>query len=233
VRQTLTLIDYHDEDPEPTSNDSPKAIEVERLQEYLSQTLPNIVRQELKRAIDAALAPIEENLTSRLETIVRDCQENATRTFLQNFQPTFDQSSMANPFITEIQYPSGAQPSQEALVGRAPDVLAAYAVPPESTVQSWIEPGPKTFGPAGAPSDSAYYTDMSQPYQPLPSSGSWMTFPDPFNPDNAGSFNRNGMIGEGSDEDPLANESIQRYRGKGKGKSDAMFMNGGPEVYQG
>jgi hypothetical protein len=60
-----------------------------------------------------------------------------------------------------------------------------------------------------------------------------MTFPGAFNPDNAGGFNHDGMIGEGSGRDSLANESIQGYRGKGKGKADAMFMDGGPEGYQG
>ncbi|KAF2647126.1 hypothetical protein K491DRAFT_615105 [Lophiostoma macrostomum CBS 122681] len=167
---------YHDD--EPTNDDSPKAIEAERLQEYLSQTLPTIVRHELRRAIDAALAPIEENLTSRLETIVRDCQENATRTFLQNFQPYPSQSSMTYPpiaetypFNAETQYPLGTQSSQETSVSRTPDALAAYAVPPESTFHSWPEPalgGQSFFAPATAPSDSAYHSDMSRAYQYLP-----------------------------------------------------------------
>lgn len=215
---------YGDEDSEPTTNDSPKVIEVERLQEYLSQTLPNIVRQELKRAIDAALAPIEENLTSRLETIVRDCQENATRTFLQSFQPSLDQCSMVQPFMTETQYTSGIQSVNESFPGSAPDALAAYAVPPESAPQSWLGPSQSCYRLTTVPSDSAYYSNLSQSYQSLPSSSSSMPFNGAIDLDSMAGFENGGTTGDIPGQASLEQEPLERYRGKGKGKAPAGFQ---------
>ena len=141
---------------------------------------------------------------------------------------------MAYPFVTETQYPSEAQATNEPFAGRAPDTLAAYAVPPESTFQSWLEPGEPSLRPAAAASDSAYYSDMSQPYQSLPSNSPSMTSHGALNPVNMADFGNSGMmIGDGCGRGSHANGSLQEYQEKGKGKANAMFMAGGPEGYRG
>lgn len=154
-----------DQQPDP----SPRSAAFAQYEAYLSRELPRSVRQELEAAMELELGPIEERLKSKLETIVRSCQERLFRTYQETFQPIDGEQQPDGP--------SGGDPSTEAGPSTAHhtgenlaylpifDDLAAYQFPPEMPDEIWNDlSGCNIAG--GVPSDSAY---SSAGYLPEPS----------------------------------------------------------------
>lgn len=126
-----------DYEPDNTQNQgsdgSSKLQEFARLEEYLSLKLPPVVRRELKKVIDEAFAPIEGALANQFETIVRGCQESASRAFFDNLQPTsylFTLSTAAKSQNYECANMTGG-----VHMGCPPDGLAPYDMPADSALE--------------------------------------------------------------------------------------------------
>lgn len=190
------------------------------MEEYLSRELPRIVRQELKTAIDQTFGPIEETLASRLENIVRSCQESATRAFLQNLQPP------SNPSII---LPSIEHPPQDFEYinnnggnygAGVPEALAPYAIPAESTLDPWLVlEGPSTSFPDMG-SDSTYHSEGGSIYPSFSNDASSS------GPSNWSSHSTNQpceYIGMMSDlDEPTTNPCTQLPKQGDKGKRRAL-----------
>jgi hypothetical protein len=65
---------------------SPKAPELKQFDAFMRRELPRKVRKALEAAMEKIIGPVEETLKNELESIVRDCHETLTRTFLDTAQ---------------------------------------------------------------------------------------------------------------------------------------------------
>jgi len=162
-RKSNAMADYdYDEELDQQPDPSPRSAAFAQYEAYLSRELPRNVLQELEVAMERELGPIEERLKSKLETIVRSCQERLFRTYQETFQPGVegeqqpdvvsrgDVGTEAGP-STAHHHPGGNLTSYLPFF----DELAAYQIPSEMPVEMWNNFTGFSIG-GGVPSDSAY-----------------------------------------------------------------------------
>jgi hypothetical protein len=123
---------------------SPKPPELQQFDAYMKRELPRIIRKALEAKIEKLMGPIQETLKNDLENIVRDCQEDLTRNYMNTIQASNKHSQgMHNATDQQQQTPQGAatdsQPPDTALPNLiGADELAQYFVPPDAPFDPWL-----------------------------------------------------------------------------------------------
>jgi hypothetical protein len=120
---------------------SPKPPEIQQFDAYMKRELPRIIRKALEAKIENLFGPIQETLKNDLENIVRDCQEDLTRNYMNTMQPSNTllwnrkhsakhQQQTPQGAIIDSQSPGMALPNL--------DQLAKYFVPPDAPSDPWL-----------------------------------------------------------------------------------------------
>ncbi|KAH7075731.1 hypothetical protein BKA63DRAFT_305477 [Paraphoma chrysanthemicola] len=77
---------YHVDDevvPARSADDSPESPALAQFHAFLRRELPRTVRKRLQTMLESKLGPLEETLKNEVESVVRDCQETLTHSYLK------------------------------------------------------------------------------------------------------------------------------------------------------
>ncbi|KAH5305110.1 hypothetical protein HBI12_171720 [Parastagonospora nodorum] len=147
---------------DPPEDQSPKAPELKQFDAFMRRELPRKVRKALEVAMEKLFGPVEETLKNELETIVRDCHETLTRTFLSAAQ-AMASSGSSSAMPTHAITPECAIDLFNSTITM--DGLSQIALPPNSTREAWHEVHDNVENQNLHPtwSDSAYFSQGNIP----------------------------------------------------------------------
>ncbi|KAH8719328.1 hypothetical protein GQ44DRAFT_809716 [Phaeosphaeriaceae sp. PMI808] len=138
---------YYDTEIETSSGQvesiSPKAPELKQFDAFMNRELPREVRKALETAMERIIGPIEETLKNELESIVRNCHETLTKSFLDTARrltscPEGPSSSKESAFSMQAAFAVNKNVPISSDEGVATDNgLSQYMVPPESMLEPW------------------------------------------------------------------------------------------------
>jgi hypothetical protein len=194
----------------------------------MKRELPRIIRRALEAKIEKFIGPLQETLKNDLENIVRDCQENLTRSYMNTVQsPDTLPRDMNQSIEQQQQTPQASlaefQPSDPAVPSHfATEQLAQYFVPPDAAFDPW--PGMAQSSSNACTqdsfSDSANYS-LSTNAQNHPWDDVWLNNMSSNNMGDilSASEPRNVQTNTMNYENEVMFQPLERYAGKGKGRA--------------